>query len=191
MLALFFLVPSPTFRCTSHLVLLLPSPFSTLWHLIIFSIFPPCNGIVSIVIVVLFVKLTPSPFFQSRFYSVFRWERYYLKNDIKHLRVWACAIFICLSVILAVYLSFFGCLLVLYFLDQVLPLILFLFSRVLRDSTPRFVGPSVRPSVCPSVCPSVRHTSLFLVFAVFGLTAPTQMIWWPQLQPLPIRTRLG
>ena len=28
------------------------------------------------------------------------------------------------------------------------------FSRVLRDSTPRFVGPSVRPSVRPSVGPS-------------------------------------
>ena len=35
------------------------------------------------------------------------------------------------------------------------------FSRVLRDSTPRFVGPSVRPLVCPSVGPSVRHTLLF------------------------------
>ena len=39
-----------------------------------------------------------------------------------------------------------------------------LFSRVLRDSTPRFVGPSVRPSVRPSVGPSVRHTLLFLGF---------------------------
>ena len=35
-----------------------------------------------------------------------------------------------------------------------------LFSRVLRDSTPRFVGPSVRPSVGPSVRRSVRHTLL-------------------------------
>ena len=38
------------------------------------------------------------------------------------------------------------------------------FSRVLRDSTPRFVGPSVRRSVRPSVGPSVRHTLLFLGF---------------------------
>ena len=52
-----------------------------------------------------------------------------------------------------------------------------LFSRVLRDSTPRFVGPSVRPSVRRSVGPSVRQTLLFFVFAVFGLTAPAQMVW--------------
>ena len=32
------------------------------------------------------------------------------------------------------------------------------FSRVLRDSTPRFVGPSIRPSVDPSVCPSVGRS---------------------------------
>ena len=38
------------------------------------------------------------------------------------------------------------------------------FSRVLRDSTPRFVGPSVRPLVRLSVRPSVRHTLLFLGF---------------------------
>ena len=31
-----------------------------------------------------------------------------------------------------------------------------LFSRVLRDSTPRFVGPSVGPSIRRSVRPSVR-----------------------------------
>ena len=47
----------------------------------------------------------------------------------------------------------------------------FLFSRVLRDSTPRFVGPSVGPSVRrpvgPSVGPSVRHTLLFLGFLGF------------------------
>ena len=35
-----------------------------------------------------------------------------------------------------------------------------LFSRVLRDSTPCFVGPSVRPSVCWSV----HHTLLFFCF---------------------------
>ena len=56
------------------------------------------------------------------------------------------------------------------------------FSRVLHDSTPRFVGPSVGPSVCQSVGPSVRplvllsHFTFFSVFAVFGLTAPAQMI---------------
>ena len=41
------------------------------------------------------------------------------------------------------------------------------FSRVLRDSTPRFVGPSVRPSIT---------FYFFGVFAVFDLTAPVQMI---------------
>ena len=41
-----------------------------------------------------------------------------------------------------------------------------IFSRVLRDSTPRFVGPSVGPSVRPSAGPSVRHTLLFLGFCV-------------------------
>ena len=51
----------------------------------------------------------------------------------------------------------------------------FIFSRALRDSIPRFVGPSGRPSVCPSVCPSV-HPSNFTFFAVSGLTAPAQKI---------------
>ena len=41
------------------------------------------------------------------------------------------------------------------------------FSRVLRDSTPRFVGPSVGPSIT---------LYFFGVFAVFGLMAPAQMI---------------
>ena len=53
------------------------------------------------------------------------------------------------------------------------------YSRVLRDSTTRFVGPSVRRSVRPSVGPSVRPSVtlyLFWVFAVFGLTAPAQMM---------------
>ena len=43
-------------------------------------------------------------------------------------------------------------------------------SRMARDSTPRFVGPSIRPSVRLSVCPSVRlsvrHTLLFLLYNV-------------------------
>ena len=55
-----------------------------------------------------------------------------------------------------------------------------IFSRMLRDSTPGFVGPSVRRSVRWSVRWSVRllvrHTLLFCFFAVFGLTAPAQVI---------------
>ena len=65
-----------------------------------------------------------------------------------------------------------------------------IFSRVLRDSTPRFVGPSVGPSVHRSIGPSVRpsvgrsvrrsvrpsHFTFFLVFAIFGLTAPALVI---------------
>ena len=71
-------------------------------------------------------------------------------------------------------------------------------SRVLHDSTPRFVDPSVGPSVlplvrrsvrwsvCPSVGPSVRHTLLLLGFRglwprcscpndlVTSITAPAQ-----------------
>ena len=47
----------------------------------------------------------------------------------------------------------------------------FVFSRVLRVSTPRFVGPSVGLSVGPSVT-----LYFFGVFAVSGLTAPAQMI---------------
>ena len=39
--------------------------------------------------------------------------------------------------------------------------------RVLRDSTSRFVRPSVRPSVGLSVRPSVRHTVLFVLFLRF------------------------
>ena len=45
-----------------------------------------------------------------------------------------------------------------------------LFSRVLRDSTPRFVGPSVGPSVRPSVGPSVRP-SHFTFSALMGFLA--------------------
>ena len=46
--------------------------------------------------------------------------------------------------------------------------VVLIFSRVLRDSTPHFVGPSVGPSVT---------IYFFCFFAVFGLTAPAQMIW--------------
>ena len=82
------------------------------------------------------------------------------------------------------------------------------FSRVLRDSTTRFVGssvspsvrrsvglfvrPSVRRSIRPSIRQSVRPSHFtFFGFAVFGLTARAQMIEWPQIQPLPTRMRLG
>ena len=44
-------------------------------------------------------------------------------------------------------------------------------SRVLRDSTFRFVDPWVRPSVCWSVT-----IYFFGVFWVFGLAAPAQML---------------
>ena len=44
-------------------------------------------------------------------------------------------------------------------------------SPVLRDYTPRFVGPFIEPLVCQSVT-----LYFFLFFAVFDLTAPTQMI---------------
>ena len=40
-----------------------------------------------------------------------------------------------------------------------------LFSRALRYSTPRYVRPLVGP-----------HFTFFYVFAVFGFTAPAQMI---------------
>ena len=50
---------------------------------------------------------------------------------------------------------------------------------------------SVRRSIRWSVRRSVGHTLLFLVFAVFGLTAPAQIMKWPKIQPLPTRARLG
>ena len=57
-----------------------------------------------------------------------------------------------------------------------LPVLAAINSCVLRDSTPRFAG----PSVCPSGCQLVRLSVtlyFFGVLAVFGLTAPAQMIW--------------
>ena len=47
-----------------------------------------------------------------------------------------------------------------------------------------------------SLCPSIRRSGrlsvtlyfFFFYFAVFGHTAPAQMIKWPQIQPLPTRT---
>ena len=57
--------------------------------------------------------------------------------------------------------------------DLGLGLVYTLFSRVLRDSTTRFVGPSVRRPIDLSI----RHSHYFFwVFEVFGLTAPAQMI---------------
>ena len=57
-----------------------------------------------------------------------------------------------------------------------------IFSRVLHDSTPCFVGPSVGPSlgpsIGPSVCRSVRQSITLYFFGVnggFGLIAPAQM----------------
>ena len=35
--------------------------------------------------------------------------------------------------------------------------------------------------LCPSVGRLVGHTSLFLSFFFFDLTAPAQMVWWPQI----------
>ena len=53
------------------------------------------------------------------------------------------------------------------------------FSRVLRDSTPRFVSPSVGPLVRPSVRWSVRpsHFTFLFFLGIFSFTAPAQMIW--------------
>ena len=55
------------------------------------------------------------------------------------------------------------------FFTTFFPILLF-FSRVLRDSTPRFVGPSVRRSVRPSVRRSV-HPSHFTFLALMGFLA--------------------
>ena len=54
-----------------------------------------------------------------------------------------------------------------FFLKKGLRLLYTLFSCVLRDSTPRFVGPSVRRSVT---------LYFFGDIGVFGLTAPAQML---------------
>ena len=48
------------------------------------------------------------------------------------------------------------------------------FSRMLRHSTTHFVGPSVGPSVGLTIRPS--HFTFLGVFAIFGLTAPAQVI---------------
>ena len=56
---------------------------------------------------------------------------------------------------------------------------LLVFSRVLRDSTTRFIGSSVRPSVRLLVCPS--NFTFFVFFSFFGLIAHAKMIEWPQI----------
>ena len=50
-----------------------------------------------------------------------------------------------------------------------------IFSHVLRNSTPRYVRPSIGLSVRRSVGPSVK-LYFFYFFAVFGPTAPAQML---------------
>ena len=42
--------------------------------------------------------------------------------------------------------------------------------------------------LCPSICRSVSQSDIFLFF---DLTAPAQMVKWPQIWPLPTRTRPG
>ena len=53
--------------------------------------------------------------------------------------------------------------------------VVYFFSRVLRDSIPRFIGTSVHPSVSRSIGPSVT-LYFFWVFAVFGVTAPAYIM---------------
>ena len=49
-------------------------------------------------------------------------------------------------------------------------------EEVGRKKICRFVGTSVRPSVLPFVSPSICHNFFFGGYAVFGLTAPAQVI---------------
>ena len=49
---------------------------------------------------------------------------------------------------------------------------------------------SVSRSVGRLVGQSVGHTSLFLWFYFFDLSAPAQIVWWPQTWPLPTCTWL-
>ena len=57
------------------------------------------------------------------------------------------------------------------------------FSRVLRDSTPHFVGPLLGRLV---------GLSSFHIFGVFEHTAPAQMLWWPSPAPAhPHATRVA
>ena len=63
-------------------------------------------------------------------------------------------------------------------------LALLLFSRVLRKSTPCFVH-----CIGRSVCQSVVHILVFYK-SKSDLTVPAQMASWPQIWPLPTRTRL-
>ena len=59
-----------------------------------------------------------------------------------------------------------------------------IFSRVLRDSTPRFVGPSVRRSVGPSVRRSVRPSvTLYFLVACTRLYNPLCRSVRPSVRP--------
>ena len=65
-----------------------------------------------------------------------------------------------------------------------------LFSRVLRDSTPRYVGQLVGRPVGWLVGPSPFY--FFGIFELFEHTAPAQMPWWPSLALLlPTHAQLG
>ena len=69
-------------------------------------------------------------------------------------------------------------------------LFLILFSRVHATLQPALsVGRSVGRLVGWSVGRSVT-LYFFLWFYFFDITAPAQMVWWPQIWPLPTRTRL-
>ena len=80
-------------------------------------------------------------------------------NCERYLHYYTCAI---VHNWIAVYLVFFDS------LFKFLTAVAYFFSRVLRDSIPRFIGPSVRPSVSQSI----RHTLLFLFFLRFLESLP-------------------
>ena len=70
--------------------------------------------------------------------------------------------------------------------NDFLSVIVIFFSRVHATLQPALsVGRSVGWLVGRSVT-----LYFFLWFYFFDLTAPAQMVWWPQIWPLPTRTRL-
>ena len=60
-----------------------------------------------------------------------------------------------------------------------------IFSHVLRNSTPRFVGPSVGPSVSPSIGPSVRPSHFTFLRFLWSLATLLLPKWWSDLCPCP------